>query len=254
MKGYLAFTKKEFLEQLRTYKLLVILAVFFLVGMTSPLLAKLLPEILSGMEAQGVKIVVSAVTVTDAYAQYFKNMTQIGMLVLLLVFGGTISNELIRGTLINIVSKGLPRHAVLLAKYTAAVSLWTAGYLLSAITAYGYSLYLFPGGTVVNLFFSMFCLWLFGCFLLALIFLSSTIAPGYFGGLILSGVVLIVLMTVNVLPDVVKYNPITLAFVNTALIAGQQDVADLVITVLITVSLTLICIALSISTFQKKKL
>jgi ABC-2 type transport system permease protein len=183
MKGFLAFTKKEILEQFRTYKWLIFIAAFFIFGMTSPLLAKLTPEIISSMNMNGVKITIPEVNAVDAYGQFFKNLTQMGILILLLVFGGTVSNELMKGTLVNILAKGLPRHTVLLSKYTAAVLLWSVGFLISAVTCYGYTVYLFQNAAVDNLIFSFFCLWIFGLFVIALIFLSSAITTGSFGGL-----------------------------------------------------------------------
>lgn len=56
MRGYLAFVKKELLEQVRTYKLLILLLVFFIFGMLSPLMAKLMPEILSQMPMDGLQL------------------------------------------------------------------------------------------------------------------------------------------------------------------------------------------------------
>jgi len=254
MRGFAAFTKKEFLEQLRTFKWLIILAVFFLFGVMSPLTAKLLPEIFAGMEMEGMKIVIPEPTVIDAYSQFFKNVTQMGMLVLLLVFGGTLSNEMMKGTLINILAKGLPRCTVILSKFVAAVALWTAGYLLAAVTAYGYTVYLFQDAPVPNLAFSIFCLWLFGCFLLALIFLSSTITSGNFGGLILSGAALVIMLMINILPKAEKYNPITLASKNVALVSEAQSVNGMLLTVVITCFLIVVCLVGSISLFAKKKL
>lgn len=254
MNGYIAFTKKELQEQIRTYKWLIMLAVFFLIGMMSPVLAKVMPDMLSGMKINSVTFTVGEVKVSDAYAQFFKNAVQMGIFALLLVFGGTLSNELAKGTLINILSKGLPRYTVLLSKYTAAVVLWTVGYVLSVLTDFGYTLYLFKDATVDNLFFSNFCLWLFGCFVLALIFLSSTLIPGYFGGLVFTFIIIIAMLTVNALPNVLNYNPITLASVNTALIKGEKDAGELIKTVIITGALIILSMTLSISIFQKKKL
>ncbi|HWT74252.1 MAG TPA: ABC transporter permease [Mobilitalea sp.] len=254
MKGYYAFTKKELLEQLRTFKWLIILSVFFLFGMMSPVLAKLMPDILSGMEVEGMKIVIPDPTAMDAYGQFFKNFTQMGILVVLLVFGGTLSNELVRGTLVNILAKGMPRPVVILSKYTAAVLLWTVGYLLAAATTFGYTAYLFKDALVSNLVFSMFCLWLFGIFVLALVFLSSTIASGNFGGLVLSAVALILMLMIGVIPNTEKYNPVTLASVNVALLSGTKEVKDLIATVIITCLLTVGCMIGSIVLFGKKKL
>jgi ABC-2 type transport system permease protein len=254
MKGYLAFTKKEFTEQLRTFKWLIVFSVFFIFGMMSPLFAKLMPEIFEGMKVQGMEFIIPEPTVMDAYGQFFKNISQMGIFVILLVFGGMISNELTKGTLINVLAKGLPRHTVILSKYTAAVTLWTAGYLLAAATTYGYSLYLFENVGVENLAFSLFCLWLFVCFILSLILLSSTIAAGNFGGLILSGTALVVMLMLNIFPKAEKFNPITLASKNMALLSGEQQVSDLMITVWVTCVLMIGCLIISIVLFNKKKL
>lgn len=254
MRGFLAFTKKEFREQARTYKWLIVLSVFFLFGLMSPLLAKLTPVLISSMDMGGVTLTLPKPTAMDAYAQYFKNMTQMGIVVLLLIFGGTLSNELVKGTLINILAKGLSRAAVLLSKFTAAVILWSAGFLLSAVTNYGYTVYLFGGVRVPALIFSMFCLWLFGCFIIALILLSSTLTAGSFGGLILSAVTLLILLMVNILPKAEKFNPVTLASKNTALLNGTVKGDSFYLTIGITVALTVLCLVISILIFRKKKI
>ena len=167
MRGFIAFTKKEFLESLRTYRCLILISVFFLFGMMSPLLAKLMPEILAGVEMQGMSIMLPEPTAMDAYSQFFKNMTQMGILVLLLVFGGMLSGERSRGTLVPILAKGLQRHTVLLSKFISAVMLWTMAYITAAVVNYGYTRYLFRATVVNSLAFSLFCLWLFGCLILA---------------------------------------------------------------------------------------
>ncbi|MBP1754109.1 MAG: rane protein [Firmicutes bacterium] len=254
MRAFFVFTKKELVEQLRTYKSLILLSVFFLFGMMSPLLAKLLPEILSGMELQGMKIEIPEPTVLDAYGQFFKNLTQMGLLATLLVFGGILSNEMSKGTLINILAKGLPRYTVLLSKFTAAVLLWSASYGLAAGVNYGYTEYLFENTAVHNLGFSLFCLWLFGCFIIAVILLSSTILSGNFGGLILSAGAIVVMLILNIFPGLEKYNPITLASKNVALLLGTATSADLTWNVVITCLLTLGSLLLSAILFHRKRI
>ncbi len=254
MRGFVVFTKKELVEGLRTYRFLILIAVFFLFGMMSPLLAKLMPDIFAGMELQGVQIILPEPTVLDAYGQFFKNLTQMGILVLLLVFGGMLSNELAKGTLVNVLAKGLPRNTVILSKFMAAVLLWTLAYGMAAVVNYGYTEYLFSDTSVSNLGFSIFCLWLFGCFILALILLSSTIAPGNFGGLILSASSIVIMLLINIFPNLTNYNPITLASKNVALLSGEAVVEDLMLTVLITCVLLVSSILLSIIIFNRKKL
>ena len=254
MKGFYAFTKKELLEQMRTYKWLIILSICFIFGMLSPLTAKLLPDMLKGMKIEGMEIVIPEPTMMDAYGQFFKNFSQMGILAVLLVFGGSLSNELVKGTLVNILAKGLPRHTVILSKYFAAVILWSVGFFLAVVTMYGYTVYLFENAWADNLIFSMFCLWLFGCFVLALIFLSSTLAAGNFGGLILSAAALVGMLMLGIFPNTEKYNPITLASKNMALLSGAQDARGMLVTVLITCIVTAASIIVSILLFAKKKL
>jgi ABC-2 type transport system permease protein len=253
MREFVAFTKKEFMEQLRAYKCLVVFAVFFLFGMASPVLAKLLPEFISSVDMQGIKLIIPDPTAMDAYIQFFKNM-QLCIVVILLVFGGSLSGELVKGTLINVLAKGLSRDNVILSKYFAAAVLWTVSYLLSALTTYGYTVYLFGDANYENLVFSFFCLWLFGCFVLALIFLSSTLAAGNFGGLVLSAGAIIIMMMANILPKTEKFNPVTLASKNTALLDQSAKVSDLLVTVGFTGILTVGCIIVSIVLFRRKRL
>lgn len=253
IRQWIVFTKKEFIEQLRTYRLLILMSVMFLFGIMSPVLAKIMPDMIKNMDLNGMQLTMPKATALDAYAQFFKNMST-GIIVLLLIYGGTISNELTKGTLINILAKGLPRALVILSKYTAAVVLWTVGYALAAGTTIGYTIYLFQNNSVQNLFFSLFCLWLFGCFVIALIFLSSTLTAGSFGGLILSAAALGVMLMARVLPKTDNYNPITLASDNLALLKLTKESQELYITVGITLMLTVLCLYLSIVFFNKKKL
>jgi len=254
MRVYIAFTKKEIVEQIRTYKWLIVISVFFLFGMMSPLLAKLMPDIMSGMKVEGIKIEMPEPIVMDAYAQFFKNFTQMGILILLLVFGGTLSNELMKGTLINILAKGLPRPTVILSKFTASVILWTVGLIVAVTTTYGYAFYLFGDAAVPNFVFSIFCLWLFGCFLIALILLSSALANGTFGGLILSVITLVVLLLISISPKVAKFNPITLTSKNLDLLKESVNVNDLYLPVAITAVLTIVALYLAILLFRRKKM
>ncbi len=250
----LSFIRKEFMEQFRTGKALILLAVFFLFGMMSPLLAKLMPEILGSMEMQGIKIVLPEPTATDAYAQFFKNFTQMGILILLLVFGQTLSNELTRGTLINILAKGLPRHSVLLSKYIAAVSLWSFGYAMAAGVNIGYTIYLFRDAKVNQLFLALFCLWLFGCLILVMILLSAVIAPGSFGGLILTAFIIILMLLLGSFPSLDSYNPITLASENMNLINGITNADFLITPILVSLFFTLSSLVAAIIIFNKKRL
>ncbi|HAO60570.1 MAG TPA: hypothetical protein DCQ90_01185 [Erysipelotrichaceae bacterium] len=254
MRSYIAFCKKEVLENLRTHKVLILMIVFLLFGMMSPLTAKLMPEIFKSLALDGIVITIPEPTALDAYAQFFKNTSQMGLLVVLLVFGGMLSTEITKGTLINMVTKGLSRHVVILAKFTVASILWTLTLLASFITTFGYTAYLFGSGIQPNLLFSIFCLWLFGLFLLASLLFFSSFTSGNFAGLALTAVSLLILLLLDIFPRLHALNPIALASLNTALLSGASQISDLTLPVGVTLGLTVLLLGSSMMVFRRRKL
>ena len=72
MRNYLAFLKKEIYEYTKTYKLLIMLMVFAVFGITNPLVAKLLPEILGSLKTEGIIMTLPEATAYDAWTQFCK--------------------------------------------------------------------------------------------------------------------------------------------------------------------------------------
>ena len=138
MKQTILFTGKELKELWKTYKFLILCAVLLLFGMSSPLLAKLTPELFSQIDlGLGTPLQLPDATFLEAYAQFFKNMTQICLIVLVLVLSGMIPHELKSGTAMLMLSKGLSRHGFILSKYTASLLCWSVSYALSAAVCFG---------------------------------------------------------------------------------------------------------------------
>lgn len=117
MIGYLAFTKKEFIECIRSYKFMILIIVFLAFGFMNPIFAKYMPELLKSMMPDGMSMKLPEPTVFDSWTQFFKNMNQMGLIIFLLSFSSIISAELQKGTLINMVTKGLSRKKIILSIY-----------------------------------------------------------------------------------------------------------------------------------------
>lgn len=253
MNGFTAFFKKEMVEYVRSYKALILFCIFVIFGMMSPLLAKMMPDILAHT-AIGTTLNIPKPTLIDSYGQFFHNFSQMGMAVLLLIFGGLLSQDLSRGTLIILLAKGLSRHAVILAKYAAALVLWTASYALAVIIQWGYTVYLFDRMPAPHLFFSLFCLWLFGAFVLAFLLMSSSFTGGAYGGLILTTAALGVLLVCQIIPEMDRFSPLTLASGNAGLMTGATHLGHTVTALWITVALIVISLAVALAVFKKKSL
>lgn len=254
MNSFIAFTKKELIEQIRTYKLFIFLVVLVILGMMSPLFAKLMPTIIGSMNIEGMSIKIPDPTFLDSYVQFFKNISQIGLIVLILIFSGLLAGELTKGTLINLLAKGLSRRVVILSKFLSANLIWTVTYLISIAVNYGYTLYLFGEHSVDKLFLAIFSLWLFGVFIISVIILSSTIVKGNYGGLILTAIIYVSLTLMNIFPKVQKYNPYSLNSKTMDLINNRFSVGDINITIIITILLIIASLIGASRIFNKTQL
>ncbi len=254
MNHYAVFFRKELLENIRTHKFLIMFTVFLIFGIMNPLTAKLTPELLAKFMPEGMSITVFEPSSLDSWAQFFKNSQQMGYMITILVFSGILGNELSRGTLINLLTKGLARQAVIIAKYASMLLIWTMSILTSFLVTWAYTVYLFPDGKTVNLLFSVLCIWLFGAFLLALLLAAATLVKSNYGSLLITGAVIIVLTLGNIIPAAGKYNPLSLATKNMDLITNTIDPSSLYVPMGITVGLSICLISLAIFVFRKKQL
>ncbi|MBN2199359.1 MAG: ABC transporter permease subunit [Candidatus Aminicenantes bacterium] len=143
--GFGSAFRKEWLEQRRTYRLLIVAVVLLLFGLMSPLLARYTPEIIRMAAPQGEEIIklLPPPTAGDAVDQYLKNITQFGVLLALFMTMGTMSLEKDRGTAALMLSKPLPRSAFVLGKFASLALTFTLSLLLAGAAGFYYTWLLF---------------------------------------------------------------------------------------------------------------
>jgi ABC-2 type transport system permease protein len=145
MEGFAVFLRKELREGLRTNRLLVVVAIFAILGIISPLSAKYTPELLKalGTGSSGVTIILPAPTVKDAITQFIKNVAGTGIFVAVLLPMGSVAREKERGTAAFVLTKPLSRPAFLTAKLLSLGLTLTAGVAIGALATYWYTALLF---------------------------------------------------------------------------------------------------------------
>lgn len=84
MNGYTAFLKKEFVENIKNYRFLILFSVFLIFGLISPFLARFMPEILSAVAAD--MRMGSAPAAADAWKQFYKNISGVGFSAFIILF------------------------------------------------------------------------------------------------------------------------------------------------------------------------
>ena len=153
------FTKKEFMEICRTGKFYILLALFFLFGVMNPAVAKLTPwmmeQLSDSLEQSGIAVVNTEVNALTSWTQFYKNVPM-ALIVFLLMFSGVVATELQRGTLINMLTKGLSRKNVIFAKTIMLIAVWSICYFMCFGVTYAYNAYFWDNSIVDHLFFSVF--------------------------------------------------------------------------------------------------
>lgn len=254
MKNLYFFTKKEFFECWRTSRLLILVIIFLIFGLMNPLLAKLTPEIVKMTIGDTMARSIPEPTSIDSWTQFFKNLTQIGMIVLALMFSGTVNNEVNKGTLVNLVTKGLRRWVIIVGKMISLVFQWSICFLLTFLVTWGYTVYYFPDNKSTQLFQAVFPLWIFGLLLLSIILLSSTIMRNSYEGLLLTGGTIVILVLLNLFDKLKYYNPISLVTQNLNFLQETVDFQEYVPAILISILVFALATFLSVRIFNKKKL
>lgn len=149
--------RKELLFQWRTKRILIVVAIFLVFGMLSPLVAKFTPELISSLEeaAQFAELIPEP-SVVDAMGQYFSNLTQFGFILVILLGMSAVVGEKEKGTAAMVLSKPLPRWSFIVSKYLAQGLVYLLSIILAGFAAYYYTFYLFEslpamGFVVANL-------------------------------------------------------------------------------------------------------
>jgi ABC-2 type transport system permease protein len=147
MKGLLPLLKKEIIEQLRTYRVVVVGGVFLLFGITTPLLFRYMNEFIARFGG-GVAIEMPPPTAAQSLVGYSGDLAQIGVLVAVLVAMGSVSNELQRGTAVITLSKPVSRTAFVTAKLLAMGLTFLVSTVVASVFCFAYTVWLIGDANV----------------------------------------------------------------------------------------------------------
>lgn len=256
MKQLISFTKKEFMEYSRTNKLLIITIISVLFGIVSPAIAKLTPTLMNllsdSLAGSGLFFTNVDVNAMTSWTQYYKNVPMV-FIIFGFMFSGTLTNEYQKGTLINIITKGLLRWKIIVSKSLALYAIWSMLYWICFAITYGYNSYFWDNSIADNIFFSAFCLYLIGILLISLIILMSTIFNNNSTVLVSIGIIFTITYIVSFIPKIKKFLPTQLLTANNAL-TNITPISDYIPSIIITVILFILCIIVSIINFNKKSI
>ena len=256
MRSLLSFLKKEYMETVRTGKLIILILLFMLFGIMNPATAKMTPwmmEMLSDTMAESGLIVTNIqVDAMTSWIQFFKNIP-IALIAFMLIFSDIFTKEYKSGTLQLILTKGLSRYKVVLAKTVLLLSFWTLGYGLCFAITYGYNAYFWDNSIADNLFYSMAVWWLFGIWVISLIVLFSSLLQNNTGVILCVGASVLLAYLLSIIPKAKVYSPAVLMDTNSLLI-GMEGINAYIKAVIVAAAMCIVCVAVSIPIINKKQL
>lgn len=256
MKPLLAFMKKESLEAARTGKIILLLLLFVLFGIMNPTIAKLTPwmlELLSDTMAESGLIVTNVqVDAMTSWTQFFKNIP-IALIAFVLIFSDIFTREYKSGTLLLVLTKGLSRYKVVLAKTLLLLSLWSLGYGICSTITYAYNAYFWDNGIAGHLFSSLALWWLFGIWVICLTVLFSSLLQNNTGVSLCTGGAVLFAYLLGILPKAKEYSPSMLMDIH-PLLSGTEGIGAYSKAVIAAAILGTACIIVSIPVMNKKPL
>ncbi len=256
MRSFIAFLKKEWMESVRGGKVALLGLLFILFGVMNPAIAKLTPWLLEtlseSLAESGMTVTAVTVDALTSWTQFFKNIPM-ALIVFVLVYGNVFTREYESGTLILLLTKGVARYQVVLAKWTVMLAAWTAGYWICYAVTYGYNAYFWDNSIATGLVPAALHWWLFGVLAVCLTVIFSTLANHFTGVLLGVGGSILACYLAGFLPKVKAYMPTSLMNSN-ALMVGLETAEDYIGAVVVTVSLCVLCLAASIPIMNKKQL
>ena len=256
MRSFLAFFKKELMESHRTGKLVILGVLFLAFGVMNPAIAKLTPWLMEifaeSLEESGMIITDITVNALTSWTQFFKNIPM-ALIAFMLIYGGIFAREYESGTLILVLTKGLARHKIVLAKALLLLSVWTGGYWLCFAVTYAYNAYFWDNGIAVGLAPASVYWWLFGVFTVCLCVFFSVLFKNVSGVLLGTGGAVALSYVLEFFPKLAKSLPTSLMQSN-ALMTGVQEAGDYIGAVALTALVSALCLAVSIPIMNKKQL
>ncbi|MCK2218965.1 hypothetical protein MF672_034990 [Actinomadura sp. ATCC 31491] len=183
----------EWLRLIRTRRLVAVLGAYVFFGLTGPLTARYLSEILGRLGTGGVRVEFPPPTPADGVAQFTANASQIGLLVVVLVAAAALAFDARREMAVFLRTRVRGAAPILLPAYLVTTGAAAAGLVLGALAAWYETAVLIgplPAGPMLA---GMACGALFLAFAVALTALAAALTRGV---LATAGATLAVLLAV----------------------------------------------------------
>lgn len=256
MKTLMAFIKKEWMEQIRSSRLVILGLLFLVFGIMNPAIAKLTPWMMEmmaeTMEEAGFAVVEVKVDALTSWTQFYKNVPM-ALIAFVLLQSNIFTKEYQSGTLTLALTKGLERYKVVVAKTIVLIMTWTVGYWLCYGVTYAYNAYFWDNGIAQNLAFAAICWWLVGIWVIAMMVFFSVLGSSSSTVLLGTGGVFFVVYLASLIPKLVTFMP-TKLMDGMSLLMGATEPVDYTKALIIASACCILLFLTSIPMMNKRQI
>ncbi len=254
MRGFGAFLGKELREIVRTWRIWVLPGIVLFFAISGPPLAKITPQLLSSFATStpGAVIKLPDPTYIDSYASWVKNLSQMMVFAVIIIFGGLVTAETKSGTAILVLTKPVSRKAFVLAKFVSALTLLVGSVVAGALVTWGLT-YVTFGEAPFGLLAKTTGAWLaFGVLLLSVMTLLSAWLNSQAGAAGIGALVWFALTLLTLWKPTARYGPSGL--VNAASDVLMKSGTDLAWPLMTGAIMAAACLLGAIVVFSRKEL
>ncbi|WP_432354131.1 ABC transporter permease [Sporosarcina sp. A2] len=254
MSPWFGFLKKEWTESVKSYKLLLTILIFSVLGILNPFTAKITPAIMGNFMPEGTILNLPEPTALDSWLQFYKNFPQMGLFIFILLFSTMMSKELENGTLVILLTKGLRRSTVITAKFAMGFSYWTLAFLLTFIVTYSYTAFYWDQSIVQHVFLAAGCVYVLGLLLFTITLWGNTYFASAYGGLLVTVIAVIILFIIAIFPETQIWNPLQLLTSPPQMLTGEVALKEMRTPFIVAIGAILAFLIGAILHFNKKLL
>jgi ABC-2 type transport system permease protein len=253
--GYGELVRKELRESWRTFRLPVMALLFLALGISSPVVLKVLPDIIRMFAPPGFQITLPDSGLPAVVDQFLKNTIQFGALAAILLTMGSVATEKERGTAAFVLAKPVTRAAFLAAKLTSIGILFAVAVGLAAIGGFLYTGLLFEWPALGPWIAMTALVWLSTMVYVAITFVGSVALRSALAASGIGFAGLVVLSIASIVPTLAPWLPAGLWPVARAIALGQSSPdLDPIRTIAMSIGIALVALVLAFSRFRRLEL
>lgn len=255
MHGFGAFLRKELREILKTWRIWVLPGIVLFFALSGPPLAKVTPELLGTLMSEqqpGVVIQLPDPTYVDAYLQWTKNLSQLVLFAVIIMFGGAIAAEKKSGTAILVLTKPLSRTAFVVSKFISQAVLLVGAVSVGALLTWAVTYAVFGEAPAAPLAEATGAWLAFGVLFMAVMLFLSAVLDSQAGAAGIGFAGYIVVTIAGLWEFALKYTPAALVNAPTEIVMDKEP--ELVWPIVSALALTAVFVGLAVAIFRKREL